>query len=73
MEFYSEFHLTGHTQKWASSQGKRRYLQMSVKITLSFTSADVGYRFDKDITAGLTSAVVKNDDYGQNFDKLLFT
>ena len=41
---------------------------MSVKITLSFTSADVGYHFDKDFTAGLTSAVVKNDDFDQIFD-----
>ena len=41
---------------------------MSVKITLSYTSADVGYRSDKDFTAGLTPAVVKNVQNFLNFD-----
>ena len=41
---------------------------MSVRITLSYTSADVGYRSDKDFTAGLTSAVVKNVQNFLKFD-----
>ena len=62
---YSQFHSTRHTPKWASSLCKRRYSHLSVKIKLSFTSADVGYHSLKDVTASLTSAVVKNDDFVQ--------
>ena len=43
-------------------------MQISVEITLSLTSAYVGNRSQKNITAGLTSAVVKNDDFDQIFD-----